>query len=162
MIPGNATVWTLERNTPQDAPVTLGEIVHRAAHDGDSICATAELPWLDNHPQLSCIPALVYPVTLHPFDSLKLRLHNVPGRELINIEHFNFPIGKPVSSAKPHGPRGKPESEGCVGVGTGYTLARDGVIASISTLKRVRAHAEKCLSHGPLFLSVLWLPPDEL
>ena len=150
MIPGNATVWHLLRRTGLVAPVTLGELVAYGNPHAD-LAVTAELPWAHNTHGLSCIRAGIYPVGPHPTDPLKLRLHGVPGRSEINIEHFNWPIGRPEAD----GTRGHPESEGCIGVGDKYD-GRDGVLNSVATLKKVRAAAEKCLKHGPLFLSVQW------
>ena len=151
MTPGNASVWHMTRWTEIVAPVTLAEIV-MYGNPHHELCVTAELPWQDNRHGASCIRAGLYPVSRHPTDPLKLRLHNVPGRELINVEHFNFPIGRLLDD----GERGHRESEGCIGVGDKYTPGHDGVLNSVETLKRVRAAAEVCFKHGPLFLSVTW------
>lgn len=148
-----ATIWHLLRRTRKTDPVTLGLLVESPSE----LCVTAELPWRDNHPDKSCIPAAIYPLSLHE-DGTRLRVHDVPGRTGIRIENFNWPTGKPLDP-QPDGARGKPESEGCIGVGARYTLEHDGVTHSVVTLAKVRAAAEKALAKGPLFLVVQWESP---
>lgn len=59
--------------------------------NGKKLCATIELPWKDNHTQVSCIPEGEY--ELEKRYSLHLGMHfqvmNVPGRELILIHAAN-------------------------------------------------------------------------
>lgn len=72
---------------------------------GDYICFTGERIWLDNKPNVSCIPEGTYKVTKRYSPKYKnhLELHNVPKRSMILIHTMNWP---------------NKESKGCIGVGT--------------------------------------------
>lgn len=78
---------TLKRETL--SPATLGTL----SIDGVKECDTLELPWRDNKPGISCIPAGRYRVTWTPslnFERHTLRLQDVPGRSGILIHSANF------------------------------------------------------------------------
>lgn len=65
---------------------TLGEL-----HSGDNKWHALELPWADNHPDISCIPTGVYKATHHVrHDGLpSLLLADVPGRTEVEIHPGN-------------------------------------------------------------------------
>ncbi|MBI2730360.1 MAG: hypothetical protein HYX40_06365 [Sphingobacteriales bacterium] len=58
---------------------------------GDRVCSTIELPWKDNHPQVSCIPEGKY--SLQKRYSLKFKAHlqltPVSGRQWILVHAAN-------------------------------------------------------------------------
>lgn len=61
--------------------------------DNNHLCYTIELPWLNNHPMKSCIPAGTY--TANSYFSPKhgfnvWRLAGVPDRSFIEIHPANF------------------------------------------------------------------------
>lgn len=92
------------------------------------LCDIIEKPWLDNHPQISCIPAGTYDVVtyLSPSKGYKVwLLKNVPGREYIEIHIANF------------------ESEllGCLAPGQGYLTLQDktGIANSGTTFKYLQS-----------------------
>jgi hypothetical protein len=84
---------------------TIGELFL----DGERICDTLELPWVDNQRNISCIPEGVYPVRLRlpresaSRDYLHLLIQDVPNRDLVLVH-----IGNKSS-----------DSRGCVLVGLG-------------------------------------------
>jgi len=55
-------------------------------------CVTLELPWLDNQPQVSCIPEGIYQVRTRRTDKFGLHYHvqDVPGREWILFHPANY------------------------------------------------------------------------
>lgn len=72
---------------------TLGEI-----QVGEFSCFSLELPWKDNHRQISCIPAGIY--TVRKFNSPKFGLcyavDNVPNRSQVRIHagtYFKHTLG---------------------------------------------------------------------
>ena len=76
------------KRKPSSNDVTIGEIFYNDTF----ICATFELPWLDNKVDESCIPVGTY--TLKRVLSNRLRrqvytLTNVPGRSSIHIHPAN-------------------------------------------------------------------------
>ena len=104
---------------------TIGELFL----NGERICDTLELPWVDNQRNISCIPEGVYPVRLRlpresaSRDYLHLLIQDVPNRDLVLVH-----IGNKSS-----------DSRGCVLVGLGSqqdfvsnsTLAMDLLIKEI-------------------------------
>jgi hypothetical protein len=106
------------------------------------ICDTLELPWLNNRPQVSCIPTGTYDCEYR--ESAKYPQHywvkNVPGRSWILIHQANF-----VGSNNPR--THKPDLLGCIGVGNGYgDLNGDGIVdllQSRATLNRMLAALNK-------------------
>ena len=74
--------------------------------DGKELCVTVELPWLNNHPQTSCIPSGVYTVERYesPRHGQVWQVMNVPDRSNIEI----------------HGANTINDLLGCIGVGDSY------------------------------------------
>ncbi len=111
--------------------------------DGTELCKTIELPWLDNHPQTSCIPAML--VRFEPFISPKHGhvwvATNVPGRSEIEVHNANL--------AK--------QLLGCIGVGNSFGTL-DGlpaVLNSVDTLNRLRAKLPASFT-----LNISWATPS--
>ena len=149
------TCWRLARRGKRtDArPVTLGRI----EYDGLPLVVTAELPWLDNVKDHSCINPGLYEALPHPTEpDVKIRLADVEGRDdlkgrdLINLEIANWPIGRPGN------PRGKPESKGCIFPGTKYADTEDGVLSSAFAMKDLIECARECWSAGKLYIRIEW------
>ena len=104
---------------------TIGELFL----NGERICDTLELPWVDNQRNISCIPEGVYPVRLRlpresaTRDYIHLLVQDVPDRDWILFHRGN--------SAK--------DTSGCILVGLGSkqdfvsnsTLAMDLLIKEI-------------------------------
>lgn len=87
-------------------------------------CTTCELPWDDNHPMTSCIPAGTYHCIPHMSDAHPntWELKSVPGRSSILIHEGNFPK----------------DVKGCIAVGQGFSAASPMVINSLFTLQQLR------------------------
>jgi hypothetical protein len=88
---------------------------------GVPICLTAELPWKDNEPYVSCIPEGVYEAikVLSPKRGYEVyELVNVPSRTVIQIHIANAPM-RPVNR------EGETELLGCIAPGLKYG-GRDG------------------------------------
>lgn len=81
------SICTLQR-TSSDSSGTFGQLSDEI---GRMLCFTVELPWLDNHPQTSCIPNGTYNVI--NYDSPKhgsvWQIMNVPNRSNIEIHAAN-------------------------------------------------------------------------
>lgn len=91
--------------------------------DNGFTCDTLELPWLNNVPRLSCIPAGTYKVIPRRSDKYGNHLHvtGVNGRDLILIHWGNY-----AGSVNPK--TGTPDIKGCILVGYGYAdLDGDGL-----------------------------------
>jgi hypothetical protein len=79
---------------------------------GFPVCVTAERPWLDNRPNVSCIPKGLYKVKLQTHYG-KTRHYpayevlDVPGRKDIELHIGAFPLE---------------HSEGCILLGTGFRI----------------------------------------
>lgn len=61
--------------------------------NGVDICSSLELPWKNNHRNISCIPSGKYPIqfTFSPhFHRKTIELMNVPGRSGIRIHAANY------------------------------------------------------------------------
>lgn len=72
------------------APATFGTM----QVDGEPFGFTLELPWKDNKPQVSCIPAGLYALDItysNRFNKRMLEIVKVPGRQGIRIHNANFP-----------------------------------------------------------------------
>ena len=57
-------------------------------------CACLELPWKDNAPRISCVPAGTYPLELEYSNAFKMdlwELKDVPGRSEVKIHAANEP-----------------------------------------------------------------------
>jgi hypothetical protein len=62
--------------------------------NGLPLCLTAERPWMDNEPNISCIPAGVYPLiqhNSHHFGEV-VKVDNVPHRTRILMHKGNNPM----------------------------------------------------------------------
>lgn len=95
--------------------------------DGSQLCCTMELPWHDNHPQISCIPEGSY--TFDNYESPKhgqvWMAQNVPNRSNIEIHNANFAS----------------QLLGCIGVGNSFGSINltPAVLNSVNTLNKLRA-----------------------
>ena len=60
--------------------------------DGSELCKTIELPWLDNHPQTSCIPAMAvnFERYISPKHGQVWVATNVPNRSEIEVHAANL------------------------------------------------------------------------
>ncbi len=70
-------------------PVTFGTM----QVDGQDFGFTLELPWKDNAPRISCIPAGLYDMAItwsNRFQKHMLEILKVPGRAGIRIHNANF------------------------------------------------------------------------
>jgi hypothetical protein len=108
---------------PQDKQ-TLGKWISYENGKVIFACDTIELPYLNNRPQISCIPKGVYNVVYR--ESAKYPRHyyiqDVPNRDLILVHQANF-VGS--NNPKTH----KPDLLGCIGVGNGYgDINGDGIV----------------------------------
>lgn len=117
---------TLRRLRSDDGG-TFGELIM----GGERLCVTCERPWINNENGISCIPPGVYPVTrfLSPHNGDCFLLHDVPGRDMIEIHSANFML----------------ELKGCISPGRDYGRFRGfykgneydlpGVTSSRATMK---------------------------
>ena len=104
---------------------TIGELFL----NGERICDTLELPWVDNQRNISCIPEGVYPVRLRlpresaTRDYLHLLVQEVPNRDWILFHRGN--------TAK--------DTSGCilVGLGTEQDVVHNSVLAMDLLIKEV-------------------------
>ena len=104
---------------------TIGELFL----NGERICDTLELPWVDNQRNISCIPEGVYPVRLRlpresaTRDYLHLLVQEVPNRDFILVHRGNFPS----------------QTQGCllVGLGTEQDVVHNSVLAMDLLIKEV-------------------------
>lgn len=113
---------TLQRQ-PSTPDGTFGQLFR----NGQQICVTGELPWLNNEPDKSCIPLGLY--LCIPHDSIAhpqtWEFTNVPGRSEVLLHNGNSPLK---------------DSLGCVLVGNTYGVV-DGmkaVMNSVLTLDKLR------------------------
>lgn len=94
---------------------------------GTHICYTAELPWNDNHPETSCIPAGTYQVIPHSSANHPnvWEISEVPSRTAILIHNGNLPLT---------------DSKGCIIVGEFIGTLQDApaVLNSNATLAMLR------------------------
>lgn len=150
-----ATLWILLRagKRGDGAPVTFGRIVFT----GRVLVVTGELPWLHNQHGRSCIYDGLYEAVRHPsHPKEKIRLQNAPrrddlrGRDGINIEIANWPIGKPGN------PPGKPESKGCIFPGEHYGSDGLSVADSRPAMARLIEEAERAWAVGRLYIRIRW------
>lgn len=103
------------------------------------VCRTVERPWLGNAKGISCIPEGTYRCVLgpsqknHPVSDYAYEVTNVPGRSLVKIHIANWPR----------------DLEGCIGLGAGVTLDKDGNRMVTLSIKTVTDFME--LMHGDEF-----------
>jgi len=109
-------------------PTTDGTFGALTDSDGKTICVTGELPWLNNAPQVSCIPCGTYDVGPHdsPAHPNTWEILNVPNRSEILLHNLNWPIK---------------QSLGCIGVGQTVELIEGelGISNSEDTLNILRS-----------------------
>jgi len=95
--------------------------------ENTKLCVTAERPWLNNLPNVSCIPVGTYTCVSHssPDHPGTWEVANVPNRSEILIHNGNFPLK---------------DSEGCILVGEAYsTLYGVPIVTnSVLTLEHLR------------------------
>ena len=117
---------------------TLGKLIVRQNNAVIFDCDTIELPWMNNQPQISCIPIGTYNVVYRESAKYPRHYHiqNVPARSWILIHQANY-----VGSKNPN--TRKADLLGCIGVGRGYAdLNGDGIVEltrSNATLKQMLA-----------------------
>ena len=117
---------------------TLGKLIVRQNNAVIFDCDTIELQWLNNQPQISCIPVGTYKVVYRESAKYPRHYHiqNVPDRSWILIHQANY-----VGSKNPN--TRKADLLGCIGVGRGYAdLNGDGIVEltrSNATLKQMLA-----------------------
>lgn len=94
---------------------------------GNKLCYTIELPWHNNHPQLSCIPTGTYEFAAYvsPKHGTVWMAHNVPDRSFIEIHPANLAS----------------ELLGCIGVGDtiGTIDGQPAVLNSRNTFKMLES-----------------------
>lgn len=104
---------------------TLGKWVSYDEHNKIIFaCDTIELPYLNNKPQISCIPPDTYLVKYRESKKYPRHYHitNVPNREAILVHQANY-----VGSLNPK--THKKDLLGCIGVGNGYgDITGDGIV----------------------------------
>ncbi len=114
--------------------------IRRSSHGTEGIfaagafsCFTMELPWKDNRPNISCIPAGRYKVTIRvsPRFGQVYHVTEVEGRSSILIHSGNFAGDKSLGL--------RTHSQGCILVGkyTGILEGQRAVLASRITLRRL-------------------------
>lgn len=109
--------------------------------EGERFCYTLERPWLNNAPNVSCIPTGTYDVKWlwsNHFNKYLPHIVDVPGRSNIMFHSLNS-----VN-----------ETEGCVGLGdreTGYVLfnSTDALDRFIEWFKSVGLEAQVCVTTDP-------------
>ena len=109
-----------------DDKQTLGALTVYCGTDKVFECKTLELPWLDNKPFKSCIPAEHYLVKYRQSETYDDHwiLKDVEDRDLILIHHGNF----------------HRDTEGCICVGRDYyDIDRDGYRDVTSSKATMRA-----------------------
>lgn len=122
---------------PQPSQV-LGKLIVRENNAVIFECDTIELPYLNNRPQVSCIPKGAYKVVYRESAKYPQHYHilDVPNRSFILIHQANY-----VGSKNPR--TRKADLLGCIGVGRGYAdLNGDGIVEltrSSATLKQMIA-----------------------
>lgn len=109
------------RRVYQSSAGTFGQLLN-----GDQRLAfTCERPWLNNEPEVSCIPAGTY--TFNRYESpTKGRVwicQDVPGRNNIEVHSANFPS----------------ELAGCVAVGNGFIRDADMTISGVADSRETMA-----------------------
>lgn len=103
---------------------TLGKLIVRDNNAVIFDCDTIELPYVNNQPQISCIPKGTYEVVYRESARYPKHYHilDVPNRSYILIHQANY-----VGSKNPRTRR--PDLLGCIGVGRGYAdLNGDGIV----------------------------------
>lgn len=72
--------------------LTSNETFGTMGTESDFLCFTIERPWLDNKPQVSCIPAGTYDVEkyISPKHGDVWQIMNVPNRSNIELHPANF------------------------------------------------------------------------
>jgi len=102
-------------------------------------CYTLELPWKDNRPNVSCIPAGLYEVELResPKFGLTYWVRNVPGRKYILFHSGNW-AGDREKGLRSH-------TYGCILVGKypGGLQGQKAILCSRPTLKKLLNHMNK-------------------
>ena len=92
----------------------------------DFKCVTVERPWMDNEPNISCIPEGTYPLKLEysvRFQRKLFELKNVPNRSEVKIHNANFAS----------------QLNGCIALGSDIMRFKNnrnvhGVVSSVDTL----------------------------
>ena len=97
---------------------TLSETFGVLIIDGNPVCCTLELPWMDNNRNVSCIPVGIYHCT--NVQKGIIRVGNVPNRDGIQIH-----IGNKAS-----------DIEGCILVGLEF--GKNSVLASKKAMEKLQ------------------------
>lgn len=136
---------TRRDSSPQGTP---GVIVVPTLQ-GTEAFYTLELPWRNNLPRISCIPAGTYIVTLNPTahlwsprsDGKIFQIMDVPGRSECKIHAGNFAGNEDLGY--------KSDFLGCVGIGSGFTTVTP---VDHSMPQTCLMHSRNSLSH---FMSLM-------
>lgn len=101
--------------------------------NGAEVAKTLELPWRDNHPQTSCVPAGTYDVVLDyspHFNRDLWELTEVPGRSECKFHPANVPD----------------ELRGCIALGSDYGDFNGvkGVVHSVDAVAKFMGMYEDC------------------
>ncbi len=107
----------IKLNTWTQDDCTLGRLSF-----GELNCFTLELPWQENKPNISCIPAGIYPVSKYesPSKGSVLLLHDVPNRTYIEIHAGNYTS----------------QILGCILVGDGIKYLNNDTIPDVTNSKK--------------------------
>ena len=138
---------TLTREKP--GPAVDHGTFGRLKSDGFA-CVTAELPWRDNAPDISCIPTGVYQCTFRWSNAHARHIYHVEGvpfRDAIEIHSGNF------AGNTAHGLRS--DSKGCILLGRAFAVFPSAALPSgqvfqaqrgVTSSRDVLAEFEKYLS----------------
>lgn len=92
-ISGHIPHWHMKRLVLQREPSTDEGTFSVGTFDGDLQWQFIELPWRDNKPNLSCVPAGLYTARIVQsahFGRAVYLIENVPGRDAIEMHNGNF------------------------------------------------------------------------
>lgn len=125
-------------------------------------CNTLELPWKGNRKKLSCVKADQYRLTIEYHDHFKcevIRLEDKNGRVGVMLHPMNFAGDVEIDANHDRIPDFFSQSEGCIGVGTGFGLISrpDGVRQlGIKDSRKTLAALIEHLGVGQHKLTIRW------
>jgi hypothetical protein len=116
--------------------------------NGIPLGLTAERPWMDNEPNISCIPAGVYPLNQHNSHHFGevVKIDNVPHRTRILIHKGNNPLN---------------DSRGCILVGAklGWLGGSTAILNSSEVFKGMMAYLDD--EDATLIIEDCYMPKGE-
>lgn len=131
-----------------DRTATFDQLVDES--DETCLCIALELPWRDNHPDTSCIPAGVYTAhrrrageTRHKYDVFEL--DNVPGRTHVQIHIANKPS----------------QLRGCIAVGKTFGIL-DGEHAALDSGAAYDTWMKRNQGHDRIQVTIVDIAPAPL